>query len=265
MCNYMGHRVSYNDYITLKQVEKQASVIEAPKPYQTGFDYLDWPVIRPIGGGDWEIDTMEWGFVPTNIRSREGVDRFRKGFKDATGKFRPPRTTLNARGEELLLPDKMFREAALNRRCLVIASYFYEWRHVQVRGKRGELLKTPEKYPYYIGVKNSPKYFFMAGIWERWEDYKSHELVDTFAVCTTAANPLMAQIHNSQQRMPTILNEDLAAEWISEELSGNRITEIATHQIKSEEMEFWNIPKNFKDLPDPTIKFCYDELPELAA
>ena len=75
----------------------------------------------------------------------------------------------------------------------------------------------------------------------------------------------MAQIHNSKLRMPTILNEDLAAEWIAEGLSENRITEIATHQIKSEEMEFWNIPKNFKDLADPTIKFCYDELPELAA
>ena len=66
--------------------------------------------------------------------------------------------------------------------------------------------------------------------------------------------------------MPTILNEDLAAEWISEGLSEKRITEIATHQINSTEMEFWNsIPKNFKDLTDPTIKFCYDELPELAA
>ena len=261
----MGHRVSRNDYIRLKQLEKQASVIEAPKPYQTGFDYLDWPVVRPTAGGDWEIDKMEWGFVPANVRSREGVDRFRKGYKDATGKFRPPLTTLNAKGEELLLPGKMFREAALNRRCLVIASYFYEWRHIFPIGKRGEVLKTSVKYPYYVGVKDSPKYFFMAGIWERWEDYNGHELVDTFAVCTTDANSLMAQIHNSKLRMPTILNEDLAAEWISEGLSENRITGIGTHQIKSEEMEFWNIPKNFKDLPDPTIKFYYDELPELVA
>lgn len=256
MCNYMGHRVSYSDFIRLKQLEKQATVLEAPKPYQTGFDYLDWPVVRPTAGGDWEIDKMEWGFIPAAVRSKEA---FRKGYKDANGKFRPPMTTLNAKGEELLLPGKMFREAALKRRCLVIASNFYEWRHVLVRGKRGEFLKTPEKFPYYIGVKDSPKYFFMAGVWER------NDLVDTFAVCTTDANSIMSQIHNSKLRMPTILNEDLAAEWISEGLSEARITEIATHQIKSEEMEYWNIPKNFKDLPDPTIKFCYDELPELAA
>lgn len=265
MCNYMGHRVSSNDYIRLRQLEKQASVIEAPRPYQTGFDYLDWPVVRPTGGGDFEIDKMEWGFVPANIRSREGVDRLRKGYKDDSGKFRPPMTTLNARGEELLLPGKMFREAALSRRCLVIASYFYEWRHVQVRGKRGEFLKIPEKFPYYIGVKGSPKYFFMAGVWERWEDYKTHEIVDTFAVCTTDANSLMSEIHNSKLRMPTILNENLAAEWISEGLSEARINDIATHQIESEEMEFWNIPKNFKDLPDPTIKFEYPELSPIAA
>ncbi|MEP6949567.1 MAG: SOS response-associated peptidase family protein [Ginsengibacter sp.] len=265
MCNYMGHRVSKEDFIRLKQLEKQAKVIEMPKPYQTGFDYLNWPVVRPIGGGDFEVDIMEWGFVPANVRSREGVDRFRKGYKDYTGKFRPPFTTLNAKGEELLLPGKMFRESALNQRCLVIASYFYEWRHEQAIGKRGEVLKTPAKYPYYIGVKGSPKYFFMAGVWSRFEDKSTHELVDTFAVCTTEANSLMAQIHNSKMRMPTILNEDLAAEWISEGLSEQRITQLATHQIKSEEMEYWNIPKNFKDLPDPTIKFCYEGLSEIAA
>ena len=94
----MGHRVSYNDYIRLKAIEKQATVLEGPKPYQTGFDYLDWPVIRPIGGGDWEIDKMEWGFVPANIRSREGVDRFRKGFKDATGKFMTSRNNTKCQG-----------------------------------------------------------------------------------------------------------------------------------------------------------------------
>ena len=179
-------------------MKSRQRLLKCHKPYQTGFDYFDWPVVSPTGAGDWEIDKMEWGFVPANVKSRDGVDRFRKGYKDATGKFRPPMTTLNAKGEELLLPGKMFREAALNRRCLVIASYFYEWRHVQVRGKRGEFLKTPEKFPYYIGVKDSPKYFFMAGVWERLEDYKTHEIVDTFAVCTTDANSLMSQIHNSK-------------------------------------------------------------------
>lgn len=265
MCNYMGHRVSKNDYIRLKELEKQATVIETPRPYQTGFDYLDWPVIRPTSGGEWEIDKMEWGYLPAHVISRDGVDRFRKGYKDFSGKFKPAFTTLNAKGEELLLPGKMFRDSALNKRCLVIASYFYEWRHEFPIGKRGEVLKTAIKYPYYIGVKDSPKYFFMAGVWNRFEDKNTHDIVDTFAVCTTEANSLMAQIHNSKMRMPTILSEDLAAEWISEGLREERITQLATHKIKSEEMEHWNIPKNFKDLPDPTIKFCYDGLSEIAA
>jgi len=50
-----------------------------------------------------------------------------------------------------------------------------------------------------------------------------------------------------------LLAQSLAAEWISEGLSEDRITKIASHQIKAKEMEFWNIPKNFKDLPNPTI------------
>ena len=194
----MGHRVSYADFIRLKQLEKQATVIDIPQLYQTGFDYLEWPVLRPTSNCDWEIDKMEWGFLPNTVKSREEAERFRKGYKDAYGRFHPPMTTLNARGEDLLLPDKMYREAALKRRCLVIASFFYEWRHIFPIGKRGEILKTAVKYPYYIGVKNA-KYFFMPGVWERWEDKDTNEITDTFALCTTAANSLMEQIHNSQK------------------------------------------------------------------
>lgn len=84
------------------------------------------------------------------------VDRFRKGYQDASGKFIKGRTTLNAVGEELFIDsetgnEKMWAYSALTRRCLVIASNFYEWRHLTVIGKRGKALATPEKFPllYY--------------------------------------------------------------------------------------------------------------------
>jgi|GEM_PF-4399301 len=31
---------------------------------QSGFDYTDYPVIKPTSDCDWEITTMEWGFLP---------------------------------------------------------------------------------------------------------------------------------------------------------------------------------------------------------
>ena len=40
------------------------------------------------------------------------------------------------------------KDAALHRRCLIPSTGFFEWMHVQVVGKSGKLLKTPEKFPY---------------------------------------------------------------------------------------------------------------------
>jgi len=54
----------------------------------------------------------------------------------------------------------------------------------------------------------------MVGIWQPWTDKAIGEHVESFAIVTTAANRLMEQVHNSKKRMLTILNEDLAYEWI---------------------------------------------------
>ncbi|HEY5463866.1 MAG TPA: SOS response-associated peptidase family protein [Hanamia sp.] len=168
--------------------------------------------------------------------------------------------TLNAMSEEMLLPKKMYRDAALKRRCLVLSSGFYEWRHVFTVGKKtGKPLKTAIKYPYHIGVKDR-EYFFMAGIWQPWKDTETGEYVETFSIVTTAANKLMEQIHNSKKRMPTILTEDLAWEWIFDDLDEERISEIARYQFPSEQMEACTISKDFRSALDPKEPVVYGDL-----
>jgi putative SOS response-associated peptidase YedK len=205
---------------------------------------------------------MEWGFLPFYLRSREEVEKFRKGYKDDKGKFHPGLTTLNAKGEELLLPGKIFRDAALKRRCLVPASYFFEWRHVHRIGKKGLPLKTAKKYPYTISLRDIDL-FFIAGIWQPWTDKQTGEVTDTFALITTDANSLMKQIHNSKERMPAILPIQLAEEWITDGLTEIQIKEIATYQIPASDMEAHTIRKDFRESADPLAYFNYKELPEL--
>lgn len=133
--------------------------------------------------------------------------------------------------------EKMFRKAALQRRCLILSSEFYEWRHLYRLNKRtNQPLKTADKYPYHIGLKNKD-YFFIAAIWQNWTDKDTGETVDTVALVTTEANPLMRQIHNSKNLMPTMLPDELAWEWMMQDLSEERITELATYQINTSEME----------------------------
>ena len=262
MCNYNGVRVSRSEFLRLKDIELEVERYNLTRIVQNGFDYLEWPVIRSSDSFNAELVMMEWGFLPSNVRNREAVTRFRKGYKDASGKFIRPMTTLNAVGEELILPGKMYRDAALNRRCLLVSSGFFEWRHFQAIGKSGKILKTPEKYPYHIGLRDKP-YFFMAGVWQNWTDRDTRETTPTVALVTTFANGLMRQIHNSKLRMPTILTEDLAAEWISDGLSEERITEIATYQIPSKEMDAYTLEKDFIKSDEPLKQVTYSHIPEL--
>ncbi|MFU1856647.1 SOS response-associated peptidase family protein [Sphingobacterium sp. NGMCC 1.201703] len=89
-------------------------------------------------------------------------------------------------------------------------------------------------------------------------------MVDTVALVTTEANSLMRQIHNSKNRMPTMLPDELAWEWMMvPDLSEDRITELATYQISAAEMEAYTIDKDFKTTGTPTRAFVYVDVPDL--
>lgn len=265
MCYFNGQKVTHAEFIRLKHLEKALARYDfLGRDLQIGFDYGLNAVLKPIPGKeDFEIVQMEWGFIPSYLKTREDINRMRHGYKDANGKFHPSITTLNAVSEELLLPGKIYKEAALKRRCLVLSSGFYEWRHVFPLNKRtGQPLKTANKYPYYIKVKNR-EYFFMAGIWQPWTDKSTGEYVESFAIITTAANQLMEQVHNSKKRMPTILTEDLAYEWMFGDPDEKRITEIARSPFPADQMEAHTIAKDFREALDPTKEFVYEDLPDL--
>jgi putative SOS response-associated peptidase YedK len=118
------------------------------------------------------------------------------------------------------------------------------------------------KYPYHIKLRNR-EYFFMAGVWQPWTDKTTGEYVETFAIVTTRANALMEQIHNSKKRMPTILNEDLAWEWLFGDLTEERISEMAQMQYPSNDMEACTVSKDFREALEPAEPFQYEDLPAL--
>ena len=104
----------------------------------------------------------------------------------------------------------------------------------------------------------------MAGIYQPWVDVESGEMMDTFSIVTTKANPLMAQIHNKKKRMPTIFNEEQAAAWISPNLTEAQIMQLANTQIADGELEATTIHKNFRTAYDPKEAFVYEDLPSLS-
>jgi putative SOS response-associated peptidase YedK len=135
------------------------------------------------------VQLMQWGLIPAWSRDREEADHIRKG-------------TYNARSETL--HEKPSFKGALNRgRCLVIARGFFEWQ-----------LVGQQRIPWYISLKNGEPFVF-AGLCDSWIDPRTGEILKSFSIITTDANPMLAHIHNTKKRMPVILKKDLENEWIS--------------------------------------------------
>jgi putative SOS response-associated peptidase YedK len=261
MCYLTGRRITETEYQELLELGERLGFLNEELAIYKGFDYNTYPVIKPVDNSrEKERVKMQWGFLPFYLKTKEDVKKFRFGFKDDTGRYHKGFTTLNATSEELL--NKMFKDAALKRRCLVPSDGFYEWMHVMVVGKSGKLLKTPEKFPYLVRMRDE-KEFYLAGIWQPWFDTESKTTTNTFSIVTTVANSLMKQIHNSKERMPTILPGNLAEAWLYNELTDQQILDIANYQVASAEMIATPLDKDFLKKVNPHEKTVYKEVPEL--
>lgn len=102
---------------------------------------------------------------------------------------------LNARSDTVA-EKPAFREAIRQRRCLVLASGFYEWS----AGPDGARL------PWYI-TRSDGAPMALGGLWQAWGD------LVTCAVVTLNAGPNLEPIHD---REPLILNPDQWPLWLGE-------------------------------------------------
>jgi putative SOS response-associated peptidase YedK len=214
------------------------------KPLQSGFSYSNWPIIKG-SAQNFTIENAHWELIAPWVKTSQEVQAGREKFN-----------TLNATAERLL-ESKLFKPAALNNRCLVLSSGFYEWSHYKPAGAKKEIA-----YPYFISLKEQPL-FYMAGIYQPWTDKETGETMDTFSIVTTKANALMEQIHNKKKRMPTILNEAQAAEWISPNVSESKIMELASCSIDESIMSAYTLDKGFRTASNPMEAFEYHDLPAL--
>jgi putative SOS response-associated peptidase YedK len=164
-----------------------------PKYVQSAFEFPQWPVIASDNPG--EIRMMRWGLIPSWIRDRDSAMKFRIN-------------TVNAR-LETIHEKPAFRQAATERHCLVLADGFYEFRELQ--GK---------KFPYFIRIRDG-RLFALAGLYEHWADRLTGEIIPTFSILTTQANPFMEVIHNRKKRMPVILTEKDEPVWLSPGSAGS--------------------------------------------
>jgi putative SOS response-associated peptidase YedK len=138
--------------------------------------------IRNDPEGQRELAMLRWGLVPSWAKDPAIGNRM-----------------INARSETIA-EKPSFRTAYRQRRCLILASGFYEWR------KHGNA-----KTPYFISTDDDSAFAF-AGLWEHWHSKQSDETLQTTTVVTAAANDFMSSLHH---RMPVILSPDPAGRWMA--------------------------------------------------
>jgi len=150
--------------------------------FVSGFAHPYLPVIRPDG-----MRMHSWGLIPHWAKDRNTALKIRKG-------------TLNAVGETVF--DKpSFRLSIRKKRCLLGVSGFFEW-----HGAGGK------KFPYFI-YREDREMFSLGCIYDSWADPESGEIIHSFGIITTPANPLLETIHNHKKRMPLIIAREQEALW----------------------------------------------------
>ena len=126
------------------------------------------------------------------IRTQNKLEQIRWGLKVPN----PKAGGFNVRVESLGAP--FYRDSIRQRRCLIIADGFYEWK-----------LLVEAKQPYFVKRRDG-KPFAFAGIWDQ-ALLKNGEVVDACAILTTTARGAISEVHH---RMPVVLAPHAYANWL---------------------------------------------------
>ena len=134
--------------------------------------------------GERQLGTMNWGLVPHWAPNTKTIH-------------------INARSETVDT-NAAFRDSFATKRCLIPADGFYEW-------------EAPEKgrTPHWVYRADGHPMVF-AGIWAARIDPKTDEWHRTCSIITTAAEGVIASIHD---RMPVSLTSQVWNAWLDRGLT----------------------------------------------
>ena len=173
------------------------------------------PVIRLDPQGRRQLVMLHWGLVPSWAKDKAIGNKM-----------------INARAETLAQKPS-FRRAFNQRRCVVLASGFYEWR-----------TEDGAKRPYFISRKDSEP-IAMAGLWESWRQEAGP--LESCTIITTDANEFMQTLHH---RMPAMLAPEQCGSWLDSENVGTAEAASLLRPLEGDGLQAWpvstrvNSPRN---------------------
>jgi putative SOS response-associated peptidase YedK len=164
------------------QIRKAFNLDQVSTPVEPSYNVAPTQTVVTVvrREGQNVLEAMRWGLIPIWAKEMSIGARM-----------------INARAEGIANKPS-FKRPLKSRRCLVVASGFYEWQ------KNGAT-----KVPMFIRCRSKEPFAF-AGLYDTWKS-PSGDTVTSCAIITTGANELMQPIHD---RMPVILSKKAYRRWL---------------------------------------------------
>lgn len=153
------------------------------------------------------LSLMRWGLIPHWSKDKKMAFEL-----------------VNARSETAKSKPS-YRDSMRNRRCLIPADGFFEWK----KGASG-------KVPYRATLQNEEPFAF-AGLWDCWKDEAGQQIL-SFTILTTESNPLIQPLHD---RMPIILKKEDEAIWLDNSITDLSVLESLLKPYPAEEMKLYEV------------------------
>ncbi|MDE0558363.1 SOS response-associated peptidase [Algoriphagus sp. NF] len=158
-----------------------------------------------------------YNIAPTQLvpvitsQSPKGFSFFYWGITPEFGRNKPvSQKLINAKAESV--HQKItFKSSFKQRRCIIPADGFYEWK------KLGKKTSIPHRFTLREGGL-----FSFAGIWDEYETVDG-ENQHTFLILTTEPNELVSEVHD---RMPVVLTQETEKKWLNNYSSEEELLEI---------------------------------------
>jgi putative SOS response-associated peptidase YedK len=155
-----------------------------------------------------KLEAFRWGLIPHWARDKNIMA-----------------TAFNARAETLT-QKPLFRDSIKSKRCLVLATGFYEWQK-----------RAGKKQPYYI-YRSDKRPLAFAGLWDIWEDNITGEAIESCTIITIPATHQMTQIH---ERMPAVLESEIFDTWLDPEFNETEVLQDILIAPKEDVLEMYPV------------------------
>jgi putative SOS response-associated peptidase YedK len=149
--------------------------------------------VRRSGDRERELGRLRWGLLPGRWAER-----------------RSGAPLINARAETLER-QPAFAESFRERRCLIPADGFYEWRHDE-----------SGKTPFWIS-RDDGELFAFAGIWAALPERDGAGELHSCAIVTCEPNGLIRPLHD---RMPVVLARGAEARWLEPDAGAEELASL---------------------------------------